>query len=281
MVKTSKQNSTAWQNFIIRVNPYRKQIGWTLIILSTLAWVGIGSLFFLDISVAKQTAISSILFIIGELTFFGSIPFLGKDIWGSFKKLFIKKHSNELDRRCRFTTSHLSVESWKFHLEVSEKFDALSQEIIAMLSKGVTKTLPRGWSEINSIEKSKKWIMDRETESFVFTITTLETQKLAGLLLLTAPDLDQKKGTDLRLGFLFSEIYWGKGLAKELIAGLIEWCIEDKKINSLTGGVLNDNYASEMVLRGNGFTALNAEISDDMKFYIRNFNRMDIKGIVN
>ena len=273
MTRESENQNTFWANLIIRLRPVRKQVGWALIIISTLAWVGIGGLFFLDISVAQQTAISSVLFIVGELTFFASIPFLGHDIWSSVKKIF-SRNNFPLDKRCQFRTKNLSIESWKSYLENSEKLRELSQIIMSMLSDDVTKFLPQEWANIDSHEKSVEWIRSRDAESCVFTIRVIVTQKIAGLLILTDVSSGSKDENDLRLGFIFSKRYWGKGLGNEMIAGLVNWCIKEQKITSLTGGVESNNYASEKVLRNNGFKVSQTGTPKEINYFTRKFIRI-------
>ena len=56
----------------------------------------------------------------------------------------------------------------------------------------------------------------------------------------------------LRLGYMLAESSWGKGLASELVRGVVEWC-ENKDVASVTGGVERDNIASRRVLEKCGF----------------------------
>ncbi|MGV7222000.1 MAG: GNAT family N-acetyltransferase [Nitrospinales bacterium] len=136
-----------------------------------------------------------------------------------------------------------------------------------MLSDEVTKFLPQEWSKINSAERSKKWILDREAESSVNTVSIIETQKLAGLIILIDVSEDIKIGAELQLGFLLSKEYWGKGYGNEIISGLVSWCKEDRDIYSITGGVMNGNHASEIILKNNGFTNSNIDSIQNVKFY--------------
>lgn len=275
MPNQSKNESTVWKNIFNYLNPLRKQIGWALVIISTLAWVGIGGLFFLEISVAKQTAISTVLLIIGELAFFGSIPFLGKDIWGSIKKLFLKNQSNTFDDRCNFVTENLSVKSWKPSLNDSKSLNTLIQEIMEMLSDEVTKFLPQEWAEINSAEKSKKWILERDAESSVFIARIKETQVFAGLIILSDENQDLEKRAELHMGFMLSQEYWGKGLGNEMIAGLVSWCQNEKDISSITGGVIQGNHASAKILKNNGFTESNSTTEKCMEYFTRRLNSIN------
>ena len=58
---------------------------------------------------------------------------------------------------------------------------------------------------------------------------------------------------DLRIGYLIAEQDWGKGLATELLAGLVAWARSQPSVHSVTGGVDPANLASARVLTKNGF----------------------------
>lgn len=58
---------------------------------------------------------------------------------------------------------------------------------------------------------------------------------------------------DVRLGYVLAEGWWGRGLATELVLGLVEWCRSQSAIRSITAGVAEGNAASERVLVKAGF----------------------------
>ncbi len=64
--------------------------GYVLFIFSFLAWIGIGVLQFLNLSVAQNASISGGLFIVGEVTFYISIVLLGNTFWQKIKDWFRK-----------------------------------------------------------------------------------------------------------------------------------------------------------------------------------------------
>lgn len=61
-------------------------------------------------------------------------------------------------------------------------------------------------------------------------------------------------GVDLRLGYVIAESSWGKGIATELVAGLVEWAVASTGIVSISGGVAPGNLASARVLGKAGFS---------------------------
>ena len=65
---------------------------------------------------------------------------------------------------------------------------------------------------------------------------------------------------DIRIGYIIAEQSWGRGLATELLAGLIEWARAKPSIHTLTGGVDLSNQASVQVLVNSGFHPI---IEDD------------------
>lgn len=174
--------------------------------------------------------------------------------------------SENLRIRCHFTTNRLSVNSWGEMFISEEQQEELLHSVIHILSKKVTKHLPPDWQDLDDREKASIWINDRNEESDAFTIKLTDTNEIVGLLLLTEIG-DQTTLADLRLGFFLSEQFWGKGIASELISGLVEWCRQDGGVRSIAGGVEDENVASARVLEKNGFSISAAEIYDNVKIY--------------
>ena len=61
---------------------------------------------------------------------------------------------------------------------------------------------------------------------------------------------------DVRLGYVLAKSAWGKGLASEMVGGLVRWCRASDMICSMTGGVASEDPASGKVLVNNGFERL-------------------------
>ena len=58
---------------------------------------------------------------------------------------------------------------------------------------------------------------------------------------------------DLRIGYVIKQTWWGRGVATELVAGLVDRARRDPDIVSVTGGVDPGNGASIRVLERSGF----------------------------
>jgi hypothetical protein len=66
----------------------RKTVGYILFVLSILFWIGMGGIQFLKLTAAQNASWLSLLFILGEVTFYLSIVLLGKEFWEKIKYWF-------------------------------------------------------------------------------------------------------------------------------------------------------------------------------------------------
>ena len=66
----------------------KKAFGYTLLVLSLLAWGAIAALPLFDISIGTAAAITTALLIGGEVSFFVGIALLGKEAWEKVKSVF-------------------------------------------------------------------------------------------------------------------------------------------------------------------------------------------------
>lgn len=164
--------------------------------------------------------------------------------------------------KCHFTTERLNIFQWHPDNNNPHAKQQLAEQITAILTPKVTQNLPPSWSNITTMTQAEKWIDDRLSESAFICITQQNSTQLIGLIFLfQTPSEHAKPLFDLRFGYLLAENYWGKGLGSELIAGLVNWCEQQKSIHSLAGGVDIDNIGSIKVLERNGFTAQQEENS--------------------
>ena len=70
-----------------RAGRLRRAIGYALLAISTVTWTaGIFAAPWLPGSVARRAAIAGVLIVIGEVTFWGALPFLGKEIALAFRR---------------------------------------------------------------------------------------------------------------------------------------------------------------------------------------------------
>lgn len=178
-----------------------------------------------------------------------------------------------LEQRCCFKTERLLIKGWKSRITDSLTERRFAEEVISILTKPVTKSLPDGWQGIDDINKAISWINNRDEESEFLTVQQLSSLDVVGFLFLYE-STDSGSGIDLRLGYLLSESAWGKGFGTELIKGLVEWCEKQNDIKSISGGVETENVGSIKVLEKNGFKVVQSNSNQgDVVFLERCFQR--------
>jgi ABC-type xylose transport system permease subunit len=75
-----------------------KTLGYGLIALSTLAWIAVFIVPFLDLSVGQIAAFITALIIFAEVTFYLAILLLGKPLWQKIKQLIHNKLKPPIDQ---------------------------------------------------------------------------------------------------------------------------------------------------------------------------------------
>ena len=122
----------------------------------------------------------------------------------------------------------------------------------AMLTTNVTESLPPEWQGAYSVERAHEWIAERDREGTTLLAVEKSSRAPAGLVILLETTRREVGEVDVRLGFVLAESAWGRGLATELIQGLVEWC-RQAGVASIAGGVERDNIPSRRVLEKSGF----------------------------
>jgi ribosomal-protein-alanine N-acetyltransferase len=178
----------------------------------------------------------------------------------SQKIKLIKTLSEILGQNCLFETSRASLFNWNF---IASK-EAATKSVLKIMTPNVTKALPDGWQNLNTINKAENWINERKADSNFYAISLKETSEIIGFLFLYN---SEEEKNELRLGYLLSESVWGKGIGSELIQGLVKWSKDSAIIDSISGGVEKDNIGSIKVLEKNGFHQSNEELPGGMLLY--------------
>ena len=176
------------------------------------------------------------------------------------------KLSEILNQNCLFKTNRVSILNWNFVESQSEFKNAISDSVHRILSPNVTKALTDNWQKIGTVEKAENWIVERKNDSNFYSVTLTETNEIIGFMFLYE-STEIKGSNDLRLGYLLSELFWGKGIGSELIQGLVKWCNDSKTINSISGGVEMNNVGSIRVLEKNGFYKSSEKLPGNMLLY--------------
>jgi RimJ/RimL family protein N-acetyltransferase len=152
--------------------------------------------------------------------------------------------------RCQFVTPRLQVSPW--HAAAHEVGVGLVEVTAGILTARTTVALPESWRGDYSIERARAWIEERDAESPTMLVIETASERPVGFVVLAEVPLD-KSAVDVRIGFLIAEDAWGRGLATELLSGLVDWAQTQPGVRTLTGGVEPKNRASARVLEKSGF----------------------------
>lgn len=149
-----------------------------------------------------------------------------------------------------FETDRLGVGPW--HEVAARLCIDLAGGVAKLLTARTTEALPKSWQGEHSVESARVWINDRDADSSMLLVTESDSNQPVGLLVLAETPI-AGSGIDLRIGYLLAEHAWGRGLATELVSGLIDWTRTRPRIHTLSGGVDPENRASVRVLEKCGF----------------------------
>ncbi|NOR62504.1 MAG: GNAT family N-acetyltransferase [Rhodobacteraceae bacterium] len=162
-----------------------------------------------------------------------------------------------------FKTERTLVKPWKAAFE-GRATDAL----VELLTPEVLESLPPPLQISNTPENCAAWIEARLSESDVLAIVTPDTGDLIGLILLVEFAVAGAKA-DIHLGYLLAEKHWGKGLASEVILGLVARLAQSASEIRLLGGVEKANPSSARVLLKAGFEREAALSDDETDMYVK------------
>ncbi len=171
-----------------------------------------------------------------------------------------------LTRSCAFATDRLEIAEWHSFPESTYDHQQLPADVAGMLTEDVTKSLPPPWQGKYSLKRAASWVAERDLEGTTLLVLDRQAAQPIGLIILfeSQPSIESTQ-IELRLGYLLSQSFWGRGYASEMLHGLLLWCMEQAPISSLVGGVSRDNPASRRVLEKLGF--LLAHSSPDEDFF--------------
>ncbi|MCV6594962.1 MAG: GNAT family N-acetyltransferase [Silicimonas sp.] len=107
------------------------------------------------------------------------------------------------------------------------------------------------------------WVAARAAEAEVLVVMERAEDAVIGLVLLA-----RHGGDVVHLGYLLGSDAWGRGLASEMLGGLVAW-FEAQGPVTLVGGVVRGNLASGRVLEKAGFWAEDSATDGEMRLYRR------------
>lgn len=145
-----------------------------------------------------------------------------------------------------FNSKRLTVAEITGELSLSAH-SSLLERIPQILTPAVVENLPPYFHGITSGEQARAWLERMLLESRLLKIEA-KNHELIGFLFAYV------EGEDCtHIGYLLAEDYWGKGLASELIQGLIDEVVKSEPWVKLIGGVDPTNVASAKLLTKMGF----------------------------
>ena len=114
-----------------------------------------------------------------------------------------------------------------------------------------------GWEYHKSKDKSLEILKMFIEEKKVFAIVLKENQKVIGSIGIEElseeldKDLDNLLGREL--GYVLNKDYWNKGIMKEAVSKVVDYCFNTLKLNFLMASYFNHNIASKKVLENLNF----------------------------
>ena len=114
-----------------------------------------------------------------------------------------------------------------------------------------------GWEHHKSKDKSLEILKMFMEEKKIFAIVLKENQKAIGSIGIEElgeeldKDLDNLSGREL--GYVLNKDYWNKGIMKEAISKVVDYCFNTLKLNFLMASYFNHNIASKKVLENLNF----------------------------
>ena len=167
----------------------------------------------------------------------------------------------------QFNTKRLSVHDWTPAVKCRDQRVMLEDALVSLLTVRVLKHLPPSLQLSDGAESVSAWIDERVAESDVLLVEQTEDSELIGLVILS-PEKEDGRISSVHIGYLLAEAVWGKGIATELMTGLVS-AMEALKPVTLLGGVDRNNPSSARVLKKTGFRADVHSPNPDVEVYIR------------
>ncbi len=151
-----------------------------------------------------------------------------------------------------FVSERFTVRHW----QTSGKDDeAFIDVVLGLLTPAVRQTLPDHWQSSFDRERASDWLAETG-DNLLVVADSASGVPVAFLLLYESDEVAGR--TVYRIGYLVAESAWGKGVATEMLGGLIEHCRTAAPL-TLLAGVEANNTASRRVLEKCGF----ADASED------------------
>lgn len=174
-----------------------------------------------------------------------------------------------LEKRCHFQTDRLKIYNSSDLKNGASKL-SFTERVKEILSPEVTLSLPSGWQNIDSNDKAQNWIKERQDESIFLIVESIKHEEIVGFIFLYWMNSESEEEV-LRFGYLLHKEIWGNGFGTELLNGFVEWCKNDGRVKSISGGVEKINVGSIKVIEKVGFSEIKSEEGEENLFYEYSF----------
>ena len=152
---------------------------------------------------------------------------------------------------CVFLTRRLSIGPW--HGAAQEHGIDLTEAVTGILTQTTARSLPPAWQGEYTAERARRWVVERDSESPTLLAVDRCSDEPVGLMMLHEDFNEDDVQSNLRIGYVIKESFWGEGIASELVSGLVDWARSQTRFRSIIAGVESQNAASARVLVKNGF----------------------------
>ncbi|WP_315984052.1 GNAT family N-acetyltransferase [Aliamphritea spongicola] len=139
--------------------------------------------------------------------------------------------------------------------------------MVSLLSPEVVENLPGYFHGINTPESAAEWFEKVLAEGRVLSVSYKHGDDLTGFIFLYGTEAQT-----VHIGYLLKQSEWGKGLASEMLDGLVRFAEQNTNWECLVAGVDPANVASARLLEKLNFIRQTA--ADDNPVFI-------ITGLIN
>ena len=150
----------------------------------------------------------------------------------------------------------------------------------AVLTPAVTEALPGPWRGEYTRDRATRGAEDTEKQGTVLVVVDKASHSCVGMVVLMEFPLSiqapvsgsstNEAMMEVRVGYMLRQNAWGRGLATELLQGIVQSFTRDRRICCLVGGVDGSNVASARVLQKAGFTQVQTSTcsAEHLEFHI-------------
>lgn len=165
-----------------------------------------------------------------------------------------------------FETDRLRVRNWQDVLSAGEAPPWLEKGLGKLLTPNVLQHLPPSLQLSGADSEIADWVSLQAGAGDTFLVQDRHSGSLLGMLILAAFG-ESPAPIQLHIGYLLAEEAWGKGIATELVMGLVKRVPTGRNI-TVMGGVGLDNPGSAKVLQKAGFSLSDELSTEDTQMFV-------------